>query len=600
MKAKFLSDARYCAPKPHLMMARCTVSTMHIHVEAIISEAACAHLQDHVVSTKAIMPGAAMIEAAAAAYNTMLSTGPLSYDGHEKQNILSSASIMLPFVLPLPSLGAHVRLHLEIDTKSGQIAEFSQLSNSNNILKHFLCSSSQCRTEINLRGLSMGRKAIITRMSLLDLKSTSVALASLHQDLLSCKQSDTYLLHPALLDNNTQASAALFQVSAQNRPPPTRVPVGMQACRLGQGPWHTQAWASASFTALLRDESAICNYKLASPSKGDLNTEILEMRFKPASHINKTRVAPQALEPTKIPRQSLYKIRWEAVQPEVCHSKYQTLLEGTSKWQSLDAHTIVRKQGLSRQPTPYSAVASGLCIVQEKLPVQVRLINAIHVSPLDCHVPMPQRQTLLRDAALVGLLRVASSERSATNWQYISRSPYNSHDISQDLALPQADAIGICIEGGIWHSPLLRTAYLNKINTKPYHGDASNLGNSNATIVIGGLGGIGSLVSNSVITRGSKTPLILLSRFGRHNGSNPGHTTYCGNLMCIARCDSTCLEEVAALQCIPAFRQNPLQSILHAGGVIEDRSIQDQVWNDSQFMTEKLHCAQSLIQTRAC
>ncbi len=576
------------------------MSTMHIHVEAIVSEAAYAHLQDHVVSTKALMPGAAMIEAAAAAYKTMLSTGPLSHDGHERRNTLSSASIMLPFVLPLPSLGAHVRLHLEINTKTGQIAEFSQLGNSDNVLKHFFCSSTQCRTEMNFTGVSMGRNAIITRMRLLDLKSTSVALASVHQDLLSCKQSDMYLLHPALLDNNTQASAALFHVSAHNRPPPTRVPVGMQACQLGQGPWHTQAWASASITALLRDESAICNYKLASPPKGDINTEILEMRFKPASHSNKMRIVPQALEPTISPQQSLYKICWEAVQPEMCHSKYQTLLEGTSEWQSLDAHTIVRKQGLSRQPTPYSAAASGLCIMQEKLPVQVRLINTIHVSPLDSHVQMPQRQTFLRDAALVGLLRVASSERSATNWRYISRSPYNSHDISQDLALPQADAIGVCIEGGIWHSPLLRTAYLHKINTKPHHGDASKPENSNATIVIGGLGGIGSLVVNSVIARGSKTPLILLSRFGRHNGSNPGHTTFCSNLMCIARCDSTCFEEVVALQFIPAFCQNPLQTILHAGGVIDDRSIQDQVWNNSCSMIEKFHCAQSWIQTRAC
>ena len=378
------------------MMVRCVTSPLLVRFEAKISSPTGAYLVDHVISGKPILPGAVMIEAAAAATKSMI-------DGNI---VLLSGSIMAPFALPLPTSATDVSLVTEINTQSCQVIQFSRRSSSKDTYKHFKSSSGRSSTQqFELSHTTAATRIVLVQNIAQDSEDAGVALALVQQSRFNCQQAGQFVLHPALLDNNMQASASLIGTPTSKAPQETRVPIGMQACKICQGMWQVQTWACASIVALLSDGSVNCSFNLVALPEAEELARIFEMSFKPAA-----RILDKSLHDT-VPvapvQHCLYETSWEAM--HVCYHGLENghFRQGSSIWQGLDAHTRVLWQCSTKGSTPLVAATSGLRLIQTlKGQLDVRLINTVHASPLVGQAPLPDLRSYMHDVAQVGLLRV--------------------------------------------------------------------------------------------------------------------------------------------------------------------------------------------------
>ena len=557
---------------PHLMMVRCIATALLVKFEGTVSSTACAYLSDHLISGTAILPGAAMIEASAVASRSMLSPGSFVHDALDEKTILSSSSILVPLALSLPSSSTNVILITEVDTQSHQIVQTSRRSTSKDTNKHFNGSLGHCAIKTDFLDATVATTATLMSSTPPHGKVVGVALAAMQQRLFHGNQAGQYLLHPALLDNSMQTSASLIGTSTRGAPNRTGVPIGMQACILCQGRWQTQAWASASVVALLSDGSVTCDFDLVLQPKINQSTQVRGMLFKPATRI--MGIAVDDTIPTASNQHTLYEICWEAI--HLCNHELIKghLRQKSSIWQGLDVYRRLQWQSIVKSSTLFATAANGLHLIQMmKGQTTVRLINTIHAPPLMGQASLPQLKSYVHNAALVGLLRVASMERSTSHWHHILRSPYDPTRRIEDPVLQQADASGLCIEGGSGYLPVLKTICPEGSNSHP---DVV-FRHAKATVVIGGLGGIGSVLSTYMVANRLERPLLLISRSGRHKGTSLGYVAHFEGRLSFLRCDAACSEEMAFFASNSASHHYPLQSIVHAGGIVEDRRINDQV-----------------------
>lgn len=563
------------------MLVRCTASASLMKVEAVVSTNACAYLLDHVISGKTILPGAAMMEAAAAASRLALSKGSLVHDALDDRIVLSSASILAPFILPLPASATTAVLVIEVQTLSYQIAQFSRRGIAQDTYKHFKGSTAKSAIKIGPLKTSMAIRTKLLRFITPHAEDAGVALALMQQSLFETKQAGQFLLHPALLDNSMQASASLVGVPSQAAPNQTRVPVGIQACKICQTMWQAQAWASASVVALQPDGSVTCDFKLVTLPEANQSARLFDMLFKPATRMTGSNLHDTV--PMAPVQHHLYMLDWQAMHVCTHGLELAHFYQRSSVWQGFDAHKRAEWQFFTTRSTLLTSAASGLRLIQMlQNQRNVRLINTIHVPPLVGQASLPKLKYYLHDAALIGLLKVAALERSTTHWHHISRSPYDSKGLIGDSMVRQADASGVCMEGGLWYSPMLKTIsrrnalYPRKGSIQPNMSLFTEQ-HSRATIVIGGLGGIGSVYSAYVIAKHLKRPLILVSRSGRGKSAFLNDKMPSGGLLYLLRCDAACSEETAIFASNSALLQYPLQSVVHAGGVVKDKGIKDQV-----------------------
>ena len=579
---------RYDTTISHLMLSRCTVSASVMKIEAMVSTNACGYLLDHVVSGKAILPGAAMMEAAAAASRAALSKGSLVHDALDDNFVLLSASILAPFVLPSPASSTTAILMTEVYTLSSQVAQFSRRGIAKDNFQHFKGSIASSATKIGFLDTSVAIRTRLVYFTLPYAQDAGVALGSMQQSLFKTEQAGQHLLHPALLDNSMQASASLIGTPTPAAPTQTRVPIGLQVCRLCQTMSQAQAWASASIVALHTDGNVTCDIKLVTLPEADQSARLFDMLFKPATRMaGSNRHDTIAMAPVQ---HHLYILDWQAM-----HVRTQVLDFGhfqprSSVWQGVNAHQRTQWQFFTTRSTLLTSAASGLRLIQMlQNQRSVRLINAVNAPPLAGQAPLPKLNYCMHDAALVGLLRVASLERSSMHWHHILRSPYDSKGLIGDPMVQQADAFGVCMEGGLWYLPMLNiisrgdTTTLQKGNIRP-NMSLFIENHTRATVVIGGLGGIGSVYSACMIARQFKKPLLLVSRSGRRKNTFLGDGSPSEGLLCLLRCDVACSEETAIFASNSALLQYPLQSVVHAGGVVMDKSVKDQVCHLSSEM----------------
>ena len=552
------------------MMVRCIATALLIRYESTVSRPACAYLLDHLILGKAILPGAAMIEASANASRSTLSPGSFVLDD---KTIVSSASILVPLALASPSSNTNVTLITEVDPQSDRIVQNSRRSTFKETSKHFNGSLGHCATTNEVVDVSVATTARKLCSVPPHRKVVGVALAAMQQNAFHSNQAGQHFLHPALLDNSMQTCASLIGVSAREAPNRTGVPVGMQACMLCRGMWQTQAWASASVAALMSDGSVTCDIDLIFQPKLAQSTQVRGMLFKPAARI--IEVTVDDVQSTASVQHNLYEIHWEVTHVRTHEVTKEYIQQKSSIWQGLDANKRVQWQNFVKSSTIFATAANGLHLVQAlEDQTAMRLINTIHAPPLVGQASLPQLNSYVHNAALVGLLRVASKERSTTHWHHILRSPYDPKWRMDDPLLQQADACGLCMEGGSWYLPVLKTIRLEGINNQH---PSIIFEHTKATVVIGGLGGIGSVLATYMVANHLEKPLLLISRSGRHKDSAPGYVAQTEGRLSLSRCDAACSEDMALMASGNASHQYPLQSIVHAGGVVEDRRINDQV-----------------------
>jgi len=173
-------------------------------------------------------------------------------------------------------------------------------------------------------------------------------------------------------------------------------------------------------------------------------------------------------------------------------------------------------------------------------------------------------------ASLHGLLKVAASEQLlAADAEVVLGSP----------ALPATSEhassrqFGAALKAGTLFSPRLLPSSSRAMEP------AAGLKARGATLITGGLGGLGLLTAAWLQQSSSSQPgtsLVLLGRNGRSQGSDTagaaglttGGTT-CTCLVSMVRCDVAASEEAAAAA-LAAGQPHAVASLLHAGGVLAD------------------------------
>lgn len=575
---------RYCAPETHALLARCKASSLHVRFESTLTLSGFTCLWDHAVLGRAIMPGAAMLEAAASAHKIMLSVGSPNKITYMSRAHVSSASILMPLALSPPSPSMRVAFIVEVDTILGDLSQLSQTGGTQSSLqRHFVSSISQYFHQSEARAVQSRACAAIQTIlqQFLCIKNGTwprIALASLYQE--SLQQARQYVVHPALLDNCTQASSALIDMPAPSTSTSTntRIPVGVHACRIIKQLRHVQAWASASITGLLPDESALGDYSLVSSEHAFGSASICGMVFKPVGHSNIMTSQPKAtIQSVDFLPRRIYKVVWTVLQPHIIGVKADLSRSYILEWQSLNAHASVQERFkmISSQVAASSAASSLHFLQMQRMP-QMRLITKTHVHSLadQGFKLMTFHNDSMHSAAAAGLLRVASREVPTTHWQHIMQDRHGVNTSVTDQEISELGALGISASNGALYTPLIRASNLAS------HGcitrNTPNPVNGQSTIITGGLGSIGSLVGMWRIAHSNDAPIIMLSRSGRRKSLQVESMALLG-YVCFARCDVAQSEDVAALASTISCSQQQMQAVMHAGGVIEDGLIRNQV-----------------------
>ena len=557
------------------MLTRYTSVNSRTQLESTLSNKALHYLWDHIVLGEALMPGAAMMEVAFASYTTMIFATHSLHHKLQGGMHASLASISAPLALPTLSSSIKTTVVLQIDLLSGHLTFKSSSDASAATKKHFNCGASQTFGHMEVTKKPTSRSVLLKTFSVESTKPSNTALASVWQPKMS--QLKQYMMHPTLLDNSTQTSAALANTQIAKSPFPTRVPVGVSACLFSKQP--CQPWTNASIVDLTPDGSAICDYGIASADCMGWYANIHGLKFKPLGHTMRRAPVPKQFTTATLTENHLYKVNWPALGVYKRVNKRHHMSCPTSLvWQIMDGNASAGIRLHIKGSSSPSAVAKSLRFVQVlENPQEICLISAASTPTIMGEAMILPRSRSVRDAIAIGILRVASQETPTVSWQHILQSPYNPTNILPKQYLQVDNVSGISATAGAWHSP--RLAPMNKY--EPFAANNEELAPSPlgpcATIIIGGLGGIGSLLGHRIINGHGEAPTTMLSRSGRHSGLTPMHTAMSMGLVSFARCDAASLDEVGALARFQASTHQVLQHIIHSSGAIADRKIAEQV-----------------------
>ena len=517
-----------------------------------------------------------MMEVAFASYTTMIFATHLLHHKLQGGMHASLASISAPLALPTPSSSIKTTIVLQIDLSSGHSTFISNSDANTAAKKHFDCGASQIFGHQEATKKPMSRSVLPKYLCVKSTKPSNTALASIWQPKMS--QSEQYVMHPTLLDNSTQASAALANTQLAKSPFPTRVPVRMSACLLSKQP--CQPWTNASIVDLTPDGSVICDYGIGSADRLGWNANIHGLKFKPLGHTIQGAPVPKQFTRAE---NHLYKVNWPALEAyNFVNERHHVSRPTSLVWQTKDSNATGGNCLHIKGSSSPLAVAKSLRFVQMlKNTQEICLMSAASNPTIIGEATILPHSRSVRDAIAIGILRVASQETPTVSWQQILHSPYNPTNILPKRSSQIDNVSGISAVAGAWHLP--RLAPMDKF--EPFAMKEKELAPSfpgpYATIIIGGLGGIGSLLGHRIINGHGQAPTTMLSRSGRHNGLTPMHTAMSMGLVSFARCDAASLEEVAALATFQASTHQVLQHIIHSGGAIADRRIVEQVRNRS-------------------
>ena len=285
--------------------------------------------------------------------------------------------------------------------------------------------------------------------------------------------------------------------------------------------------------------------------------------------------AAQAKQPAQLTGQALYNIHWRA----------SSLLAGPPA--SLLACSSIAVRGQQRSlrlplgmPAAATAAALLASLQQGQLGSRVQLSAGAAIAG----------GTAASTAALgacTGLLRVAARELPAVSCSTVMvastapRRPAASAGLS-------ADVFGLRAASGVWLAPQLASTELQPATQNAQQG---------SHLVLGGTGDIGSLAGLYSATCSSSARITLAGRTGRR------HMPWLlqlgqGTQLTVTRCDAGSAEECASLLAQHSTAQ-PLHSVLHAGGVVQDAALSKQTAASLRAVmapkaSAALHLAQSI------
>lgn len=561
-----------------MFLAHATASGGAALMEAALSQASLACLWDHRVAGRVLFPAAAMLEAAAAGMATML---PGLHAMTAVGSALTGVSIPASLVLPGAAQGAGLlMLVVRLDARSGAISVESVSAASGTQVHMRAAVTCVQRSTAPSAKPGMRHAQLACAQLIADAAHprnaaapAAVAVANVVQDPRQ-QQGDQYLVHPAVIDNATQAGAAFARpADTPGVRQVTRVPAGLGAFAVSGRVRDASNHASAAFVGLLEDDSAVNDYSLISSGSSAAGMGISGMLFKPVSGGMPRAAAGAAADAPFGAADALYGITWTVQRPVIAPDGAQWRKSSNSmRWKTVSAGgtasvTVRLSSSTGRAGDTVKGLASGLRFVQTQAGASSASAEAIMLhtmGPTDAgQVARTGHNSMaVAEAGAAGLLRVAAQEYPAATWQH-----YSQQEVLSGPSLEtkrSADAFGINNSSGAWLLPQMQRA-------APAH-EASNVPSlaARSAIVTGGLGDIGSLVALLVSVSSPDAHLHLISRTGRSVKPLPAALLHASRLVSIVRCDASTRDEVAALAAHARRSAHPLGAVLHAGGALRD------------------------------
>lgn len=601
-----------------MLLARCTTVSGEARMEAALSQAALSYLWDHRVAGRALFPAAAMLEAAAAATLAMLSA---SGDANSAQAAVTGVSIPTPLVLPSTDqrTTAGINLTVTVLAAAGSIEAASGSGGQHSSRQtHLKAGAARILSPEVAGSLHRPQHAVLAAVSqallreavpMLELPaSAGVAIASVAQA--ARAPGGRYLIHPAVIDNCTQAGAALSDNHSpstnSSRAAVTRVPAGLRAYALRKRLQAPEAFASAAVVGLLVNGTAVSDYSLGSATDSRAGMAISGMLFKPVSG-RPAAAVPQATSATLAaaaatsgasPQDALYELSWAVTQPgPTTPGRLLAQRRPMLIWTARSANSASKATLRLAASSSSTVLAGSLRFIQAQAAGGSAKASSIQLTSLavhsgakpDCAAIAPSRKSAaLCEAGAGGLLRVAAQEFPATAWQHCHISSPAAAESSQSG--PPADAFGISSAHGAWLASRLQRSATTAAPA-PLHSIASSSG-GRSVIVTGGLGDIGSLAGAWVAIASQAAPHVyLIGRTGRSQ-KLPQQLLHSEGAVHIVRCDVGEATEVDSLVQKIRVASPPLGGVVHAGGVLQDALLPIQVIISSSKHTQvlKLSC----------
>ena len=562
-----------------MLLARCAPAPGEARMEVALSQAALAYLWDHRVAGRALFPAAAMLEAAAAAVLSMLSA---SSGGLSAQAAVTGASIRAPLVLPstVQQQQAFISLAVSVLARYGSVEVASATTTRQTHLKAAAACMLPpdepppvgCRQRLLSAAIAEAFGSLKEEQ-----KDGRTAVASVAQ---SWRQpSGQYLIHPAVVDNCTQAGAAVAAPNGSAEQV-TRVPAGLHAFAITGRMAAQDSFASATLVGLTADGTAVSDYKLSSNTGGGSAMAISGMLFKPVSQRSAPLSSPSAAAIAGSPQDAVYKLTWAVAEPAAGRVGPPAQRRPLLTWHAMSPGGARTAALLVASSSTGNALAASLRFIQSQAAAgsaraaSVRLHTS--TTPADAELGCAGASSkwdgaALGEAGASGLLRVAAQEFPGTSWQH-----YAGSNAAAASSLRPTDAFGTSSQCGLTLAPRLQHSQ-EPAGKGPFTlGQAQNH-IAGSVIVTGGLGDIGSLSAAWAAEARPGAHLYLIGRSGRASQPLPQALLSGAVAVHVVRCDGAQACEVDAL--VRGIREAgpPLRAVIHAGGVLQDALLPKQV-----------------------
>lgn len=564
-----------------------------------------AFLIDHIIQNTPIMPGAGMLETAAAACSSLrdadLSSGRLL--------CLTGASIPAPVVLNASAASA-ATLECQVVGATGEVQLWSARGSAFQL--HFKASAGTIFSpSMNNDGDYDENHEKISSITIRDVlfgqqkkKKYSIRCTAMVEQPISTSCSTSgFLGHPAIVDNALQLGPATGDVGKEDDAEVTRVVAGISAFVVGKSQnKKTKTGFVATPTATERkpmavDGTIITNHWLLSDDKAssvfvmDLQAKVINLEARGGSAS-----AGAAEDRSRL----MYAVEWQA-------STTDPLVVGEEEPQQLSSkgpsYVLAHSDGAAPTCFNFSSTTKSdpAQATTETCSTQVELVqtlmqlhgSATRQMQLHSHGAHPAARaptgadTEPRSSAaalsMQSFMRVASAEYPATKWDSVDlqREKKPSQSLQKQKQLVDSVAGGTdmyCrISGaGIWTTPRLLARKPPPFRAKDLKISSEMAQHLTGSVVItGGMGALGTLMATWLCNLGGTPTLWLLGRSGRTSGDSLPAQLYktLGQIVC-ARGDVSSSEEAAGIVSQSgASAAEPLRSVMHAGAVLDSKII---------------------------
>lgn len=563
-----------------------------------------AFLIDHIIQNTPIMPGAGMLETAAAACSSLRDADVSS----ERRLCLVGASIPSPVVLNASTASA-ATLECQVVGATGDVQLRSARGSAFQL--HFKASAGRIlSTTMNN---NENENENISSNTIRDVlfgqqvkKKYSVRCTAMvtQPDSTSCSSSG-FLGHPAVVDNALQLGPATGDVGKEDDAEVTRVVAGMSAFVVNKPqnkkaktgfvgtPTATERKPMAADGTIITNHWLLSDDKASSVSVMNLQAKVINLEAPGGS----ASAAAAAEDRSRL----MYAVEWQA-------STSDPLVVAEEETQQLSSKepTYVLTHSDAAEPTCFSfsstASSDPAQATAETCSSHVEIVQNLMQLPgsapkgqmqLHSHGAHPATRaptgadTESRSSAAVlsmqSFMRVASAEYPATKWDSVDvqREKKSSLSLQKQKQLVDTIAGGTdmyCrISGaGIWTAPrlLVHTPPPSHAKDLKFTSEmAQHLGGS--IVITGGMGALGTLMATWLFNLGGTPTLWLLGRSGRASGDSLPPQLYKtpGQIVC-ARGDVSSSEEAAdIISRSGASAAEPLRSVMHAGAVLDSKVI---------------------------